>query len=102
MSRAKIWLAQVGRKTRPVLILTCDEVINVRRFVTVAEITTQRRGLAAEVAFDHAEVGLREPSVVNFDGIHTVPQVSLTHRVGELDDDTMRSVCQATAYALGC
>jgi len=40
-------LAQVGRKKRPVLILTRSEVIDVRELVTVAEVTTSVRGLAA-------------------------------------------------------
>ena len=36
MRRGELWLAQVGRKKRPVLILTRSEVIDVRRLVTVA------------------------------------------------------------------
>lgn len=46
-----------------VLVLTRDEVIGVRSLVTVAEITTSARGLAAEVAIDHARVGLDRESV---------------------------------------
>lgn len=30
MTRGEIWLARVGRKTRPVLVLTRAEVIDVR------------------------------------------------------------------------
>jgi hypothetical protein len=45
--RGELWLAQVGRKKRPVLILTRSEVIDVRELVTVAEVTTSVRGLAA-------------------------------------------------------
>ena len=29
-------------------------------------------------------------------------QASLTHRLGQLDDTTMRQVCSAVSYALGC
>lgn len=102
MTRGELWLAQVGRKKRPVLVLTRSEVIDVRALVTVAEVTTSVRGLAAEVEVDHVEFGLDRPSVINCDGIHTVTQASLTKRVGQLSDDIMRKVCSAISYALGC
>lgn len=97
-----MWLAQVGRKKRPVLVLTRSEVIDVRQLVTVAEVTTSARGLAAEVAVDHDEAGLDRPSVINCDGIHTVAQATLTGPVGKVGEDTMRRVCSAVGYALGC
>lgn len=102
MTRGELWLAQVGRKTRPVLVLTRPEVIEVRALVTVAEVTTSVRGLSAEVEVDHVEAGLALPSVINCDGIHTVTQSSLTDRVGQISDDIMRKVCSAISYALGC
>jgi mRNA interferase MazF len=92
----------VGRKKRPVLVLTRPEVLDVRELVTVAEITTSIRGLAAEIRLDHGDVGLDQASVVNCDGLHTVPQTSLTTYVGGVSDETMRNVCSAVAYALGC
>ena len=102
MTRGELWLAPVGRKQRPVLLLTRPEVIDVRELVTVAEVTTEIRGLAAEVHVDHDEVGLDRPSVINCDGIHTVVQATLTGPIGEVGDDTMRKVCSAIGYALGC
>lgn len=102
MTRGEVWLAQVGRKKRPVLVLTRSEVLDVRALVTVAEVTTSIRGLAVEVAIDHIEVGLDRASVVNCDGLHTLAQESLTSRVGEVSADTLRKVCSAVSYALGC
>lgn len=102
MSRGDVWLAEVGRRRRPVVVLTRSEVLDVRQLVTVAEITTSARGLAAEVAIDHDAVGLDHPSVVNCDGIHTVAQSTLTEHVGMLDAATLRRVCAAVTYALGC
>ncbi|MEP7114259.1 MAG: type II toxin-antitoxin system PemK/MazF family toxin [Ilumatobacteraceae bacterium] len=102
MTRSEIWLAHVGRKTRPVLILTRPEVIDVRVLVTVAEVTRSRRGLAVEVEFDHEDAGLDQPSVINCDGLHTVTQSSLTTRIGIVSDVTMTKVCHAISYALGC
>jgi mRNA-degrading endonuclease toxin of MazEF toxin-antitoxin module len=76
-------------------------VIDVRHLVTVAEITTAIRRLAAEVPLDDA-AGLEQRSVINCDGLHTVTRSSLSTRVGAVDDDTMSKVCWAISYALGC
>ena len=102
VNRGEVWLAEVGRKRRPVLVLTRGEVLDVRTLVTVAEISTSARGLAAEVEIDHTAVGLDRPSVINCDGLHTVAQSTLTTRVGVVDGGTMHDVCVALKYALGC
>ncbi|MDE0170584.1 MAG: type II toxin-antitoxin system PemK/MazF family toxin [bacterium] len=78
VTRGEIWLAGVGGKIRPVLILTRPEVIELRSLVTVAEVTTSIRGLAAEAHLNHRRVGLDRPSAFNYDGLHTVRQSSLT------------------------
>jgi mRNA-degrading endonuclease toxin of MazEF toxin-antitoxin module len=102
VNRGEIWLAQVGRKRRPVLVLTRNEVLDVRALVTVAEITTSIRRLAAEVPIDHTQLGLDAESAVNCDGLHTVPQAMLTECVGVAGRATMDRVCAAVSYALGC
>ena len=102
MTRGEIWFAEVGRKRRPVLVLTRPEVIDVRALVTVAEITTSSRSIAAEVEFDHEEAGLDRPSVINCDGLHTITKASLTTYAGSVDEVTMERVCSAVGYALGC
>jgi mRNA-degrading endonuclease toxin of MazEF toxin-antitoxin module len=102
LTRGEIWLAEVGRKTRPVLVLTRPEVIDIRALVTVAEITTSIRGLAAEVDIDQDDAGLDQPSVINCDGLHTVARSSLVTFVGTANEDTMSRVCWAVSYALGC
>jgi mRNA-degrading endonuclease toxin of MazEF toxin-antitoxin module len=102
VTRGEIWYAQVGRKRRPVLVLTRDEVIDVRALVTVAEITTSIRNIAAEVDFDHEAGGLDTPSVINCDALHTITKASLTTYAGAVGDETMERVCAAVGYALGC
>ncbi len=102
MRRGEIWLAGVGRKTRPVLLLTRSEVIDVRTLVTVAEISTSVRGLAAEVDFNHDDAGIDRPSAINCDGLHTIPQSALTGPLGRVGDDVMDRVCSAITYAVGC
>jgi mRNA interferase MazF len=101
MIRGEIWLAEVGRKPRPVVVLTRDAVLDVRANVTVAEITTRGRGLAVEVPIG-PNTGIDEPSVVNADGIHTLAQRRLTQRVGTVDDNALDDICAAVAAALGC
>lgn len=101
MTRGDIWLAQVGNKKRPVLVLTRPEVIDVRTLVTVAEITTMTRGLAVEVDVD-GDAGLDDASVINCDGLHTISQSTLTTHIGSVDDETLRRVCSAVTYAIGC
>jgi mRNA interferase MazF len=99
--RGEIWLAAVGHKPRPVLIVTRDEVLEVRANVTVAEVTTRARGLVVEVPID-TDTGLDRSSVVNCDGLHTVSQRRLTQRLGTVDEETLDEVCAAIAMALGC
>ncbi len=102
MNRGEVWLATVGTKRRPVLVLTRPEVLDVRALVTVAEISTSARGLAAEVILDHTSIGLDRESVVNCDGLHTINQMTLAAYVGDIDHETMGRVCSALSYALGC
>lgn len=102
MNRGEIWLAQVGRKRRPVLVLTRNEVLDVRALVTIAEVTTSMRGLAAEVPIDHEGIGLAQESAINCDGLHTVPQSLLTRHVGEIGETDLERICAAINYALGC
>ena len=102
MNRGEVWLAAVGTKRRPVLVLTRPEVLDVRALVTVAEISTSARGLAAEVDIDHKSIGLDRESVVNCDDLHTIDQTTLATYVGDVDDETMDRVCSALSYALGC
>lgn len=102
MNRGEIWFAEVGRKRRPVLVLTRPEVIEVRALVTVAEVTTSIRNIAAEVDFDHENAGLDRPSVINCDGLHTITKASLTTYAGSVNEETMERACTAIGYALGC
>jgi mRNA interferase MazF len=99
--RGEVWLAQVGGKLRPVVVVTRDEVLDVRANVTVAEISTTARGLVVEVPVDR-DSGIEEASVVNCDGLHTVSQRRLTNRLGSVDDDTLDGICEAVTAALGC
>jgi mRNA-degrading endonuclease toxin of MazEF toxin-antitoxin module len=77
------------------LVLTRPEVIDVRALVTVAEVTTSIRTIAAEVDFEHEDAGLDRPSVINCDGPHTITKTSLTTYTGfrERRDDGASLCC---------
>lgn len=88
-----IWLARLD-KTRPVLVLTREEVRAVRQLVTVAPITSTVRGLSSEVAVG-ARNGLEHDSVVNLDSIATIPRSALVRPVGALLDEQERDLTRA-------
>ena len=77
-----IWLARLD-KTRPVLVLTREEVRAVRRLVTVAPITSTVRGLSSEVSVGRRN-GLEHDSAVNLDSITTIPREALVRPLGSL------------------
>lgn len=70
-------------KRRPVLVLTRELVRPALNRVTVAPITTRRRGLASEIPVG-SENGLAEEGVVNCDNIITIPSASLGTVIGYL------------------
>lgn len=80
-----IWLARLD-KTRPVLVLTREEVRAVRQLVTVAPITSRIRGLRSEVIVGTRN-GLDRECVVNLDSIATVPREVLVRPLGALLED---------------
>ncbi len=70
-------------KRRPVLVLTRELVRPAMTRVTVAPITTRRRGLATEVPVG-PENGLSEEGAVSCDNIVTIPASSLGRVAGYL------------------
>jgi len=82
------------------LVLTRSEVLDVRELVTVAEVTTSVRGLAAEVDIDHVRVGLDRPSS-SIAMVFTLSPASLTGPVGRVATTSCASLL-AISYALGC
>ena len=56
MTRGEVWLARVGRRTRPVLVVTRPEVLDVRELVTVAEVTATGAYRFTRMLLGRAEV----------------------------------------------
>lgn len=77
-----IRLAQLD-KVRPVVVLTREAVRPYLNGITVAPITSTRRGLSTEVEVG-PQNGLDHASIVNCDAITTVPAGQLGRVVGYL------------------
>jgi mRNA interferase MazF len=101
MNRGDIWVINLGGKigTRPVVVLTRQNVLQYLNKVTVAEITTKGKGYPTEV-FIGQKGNLQEPSFVQADNLHTVPKGKLEKYVGTLDPQIMLEVSRRVVLAL--
>jgi mRNA interferase MazF len=100
--RGEVWWAKLheaGGK-RPVLLLSRDISYIAREQVTVAEITTNIRGIPVEVELDK-EDGMLKHCCVNLDNIVTIPKDRLTGIVTTLSPAKMAQVREIIIYALG-
>lgn len=88
-----IWLARLD-KTRPVLVLTRDEVRDARSLVTIAPITSTIRGLSSEVLVGK-DNGLDHRCAVNIDTVATIPRDRLIRPLGALLPDQENDLTRA-------
>jgi mRNA interferase MazF len=97
----EVWLADLGMaaKTRPVVIVSRHDDDPPRALVIYVPLTTQYRGSRYEVALPPLSF-LREKSVANVQGISSLPQVRLEHRLGRLPGSALEEVRAAIAFAL--
>jgi mRNA interferase MazF len=100
--RGEVWWAALpapnGR--RPVVLLSRNEAYHVRELVTVAPVTSRRRGIPSEVALDRSD-GLPRACVANLDTITTIPKAVLTRRIAQLEAPKLVAVDRALRFALG-
>lgn len=101
--RGEIWRYQFKRpdKTRPVVVISRDEVLSHIDTAIVASVTSTIRGTQSEVIVGIKE-GMKRTSAVNLDHVRTVKQSHLRGYVGSLNQDQMRAICDALAVATGC
>ena len=101
MNRGDVWIIKLGGKagTRPVVVLTRQNVLEYLNKVVVAEITTKGKGYPTEVFIDQ-KANLPKPSFVQADNIHTVPKKKLAKYLGTLDFDTMLEISKKVILAL--
>ncbi len=101
MNRGDIWLINLGGRagTRPVVVLTRQNVLAYLNKVIVVEVTTKGKGYPTEVFIDH-KANLSKPSYVQTDNIHTVPKNRLEKLIGTLDSTTMVEISKKVVLAL--
>jgi mRNA interferase MazF len=102
LRRAEVWWARFAPpdKTRPVVIVSRTEALQQRQLLTVATVTTRRRGIPSEVALGTAE-GVPRASVANCDDLRTIPKRLLLRRMGTLGRAKIAELDDALKFSLG-
>ena len=101
MRQGEVWWARLPAPvgTRPVLLLSRDEAYRIREKVTVAPVTTRRRGLATEVVLTTQE-GMPKDCAIDLDSMATIEKAVLTNRICELSGEKKAQVHRAIRFAL--
>jgi mRNA interferase MazF len=100
--RGEVWWSErPDAKRRPVVVLTRSVVALRLPQVTIAEVTTSRRGLPTEVELDEDD-GLPRACVVTLDNLQTLRRAHLIDYITTLSDERMAEVCQALRIAVDC
>jgi mRNA interferase MazF len=84
---------------RPAVLVSRNEIYDLRANVTVVPITRTRRDIPTEVPVGRAE-GLAGDSVANADDVTTIPRRLLTERAGALEESKLKVLDRALAFAL--
>lgn len=101
--RGELWWADLGEAgSRPVVVVSRDAAIQVRRRCLVAPCSTVIRGLPSEVLLEAGEEPVHRDCVAQLDALTELPVGVLTRRLGRISDDAMRAACSALAVAAGC
>ncbi len=81
------------------LILSRDRAIQVREYLTAAELTRTVRDIPTEVRLSKTD-GLPQDCVVNLDVINTIPKKALTGFISVLSAAKLEAVDHALKFAL--
>lgn len=85
-------------KSRPSVVLTRELALPHANWITVAPITSTRRGLRSEVPVG-GENGIDHDSVINCDNIQSVPRTAIGRRVGQLTIEQEQQLTAAIRHA---
>ncbi len=101
MQRGDIWWADLPQPAgrRPVVILSREKAVQVREFVTIAEITTKIRNIPTEIQL-HRRDGMPKDCVINVDNLYTISKHFLKEKITQLEPDKVRSLAKALKFAL--
>lgn len=97
----EVWLADRGlaAKTRPVVVVSRHDPDSPRDLVLYAPLTIQNRQSSYEVAVPRLSFLDRE-SVINVQGLGSIPSVRFERKLGKLPQDVMAKVKATLAFAL--
>jgi mRNA interferase MazF len=84
----------------PAVVVTRQEAIPVLSSVTVAQVTSTRRGHPAEVELGGGHLELVEGSVVNCDNLVTLPKQRIGKSMGYLSTNQLADLDRALKIAL--
>lgn len=102
VAHAELWLIETpNQRSRPVLIVSRDEVIPVLNNVVVAPVTSTIRAIPTCIPVGPDE-GIDHDSVATFDNLAAVPKSVLTTRLGALGIDGQRRICAALDAMANC
>ena len=99
--RGEVWLADLGMAAKlcPVVILSRDDPDPPRVLFIYAPLSTQHRGSGYEAPVGRLPF-LAEESIVNVQGISSLPRVRFESRLGRLPDAHLELVNKALLFAL--
>jgi len=102
MKRAEVWWADLPPpvKSRPVVILTRNAVVDSIESLVVTLVTRTLRGLETEISLGRRE-GLPCPCVANLDNILTIPRGRFKRQMGALSQEKTKELDRAIVHALG-
>ena len=97
----EVWLADLGlaAKVRPVVIVSRNDPDPPRALVIYVPLTTQSRQSRYEVVLPKQRF-LDRDSVVNVQGIGSLPIARLERKLGKLSDKLMNEIKLAISFAL--
>lgn len=102
MRRGEVWWADLPAPvgSRPVIIVTRDQVLSSIGSVVVILVTRTVRQLPTEVTLGRRQ-GLPGPCVANCDNVLTVPRERLARLLGACDTEKLAEVDNALKISLG-
>lgn len=97
----EVWLVDLGlaAKTRPIVVVSRYDPNPPRALVLYVPVTTQNRGSTYEVELPVLPF-LRQGSVVNVQGLGSVPIARLERKLGDVADEAMIKIKQALMLVL--
>lgn len=99
----EIWWCETGNLgRRPVVVLSRDRAIRLRRRVVAAHCSSVVRGVDTEVRLEPGDDPVPEMTVVTLDSISEYSIEVLAVRMGRLHPARMRQICEALKVAVDC